>query len=163
MVQSSINGNAVSLLWKRGLGAAYRVCVITSLYLDSALTEYVKATTLVLDDTITQQTTNSKNALQVYLWITKALVLRTHPLGYELTTRVIEWCGNNTAPEAPQGFDILIGDDELALNKDTFATTTVRIMQRLEFFVPSPLILTNHSIYRFCTSKDSLVSVYQNW
>lgn len=109
-------------------GAADRVCVITSLYLDLALTEYVKATTLVLDDTITQQATNSKNALQVYLWITKALVLRTHALGYELTTRVIEWCGNKTAPEAPQGFDILIGDDELALNKNTFATTTVRIM-----------------------------------
>ncbi|KAL9559611.1 hypothetical protein PS6_000706 [Mucor atramentarius] len=107
---------------------------------NSALTEYVKATTLVLDDTITQQTTNSKNALQVYLWITKALVLRTHALGYELTTRVIEWCGNNTAPEAPQGFDILIGDDELALNKNTFATTTILYKQRFFSFCLPKLV-----------------------
>ncbi|CAO3642299.1 unnamed protein product [Mucor fragilis] len=105
-----------------------------------ALTEYVKATTLVLDDTITQQATNSKNALQVYLWITKALVLRTHALGYELTTRVIEWCGNKTAPEAPQGFDILIGDDELALNKNTFATTTILYKQRFFSFCLPKLV-----------------------
>lgn len=118
-------------------GDADRVCVIT-FYLDSALTEYVKATTLVLEDTITQQTANSKNALQVYLWIVKALVLRAHALGYELTTRVIEWCGNKTAPEAPQGFDILIGDDELALNKNTFATTTVKIMPKLAFSTSPP-------------------------
>ncbi|GAN08747.1 MMS19 nucleotide excision repair protein homolog [Mucor ambiguus] len=107
---------------------------------NSALTEYVKATTLVLDDTIAQQTTNSKNALQIYLWITKALVLRTHALGYELTTRVIEWCGNKTAPEAPQGFDVLIGDDELALNKNTFATTTILYKQRFFSFCLPKLV-----------------------
>jgi DNA repair/transcription protein MET18/MMS19 len=84
---------------------------------------------LVLQDTITQKATNSINALEVYLWLTKALVLRTHALGYELTNSVIEWCGNNTmGSQAPQGFDILIGDDELALNKTTFATTTVSFL-----------------------------------
>lgn len=100
----------------------------TCVYLDVALTEYVKATALVLEDTITQKATNSTNALQVYLWLTKALVLRTHALGYELTSKVIEWCGNNTmGSEAPQGFEVLIGHDELALNKATFATTTVSV------------------------------------
>lgn len=102
----------------------------------------------MLDDTITQQSTNSKNALQIYLWMTKALVLRTHALGYELTTRVIEWCGDNTVSDAPQGFDILIGDDELALNKNTFATTTVRILLKLVFSVHIFLncTKTNHTI-----------------
>ncbi|KAI8637654.1 Dos2-interacting transcription regulator of RNA-Pol-II-domain-containing protein [Parasitella parasitica] len=107
---------------------------------NSALTEYVKATALVLDDTITQQTTNSKNALLIYLWITKALVLRTHALGYELTTRVIEWCGSDTAADAPQGFDILIGDDQLALNKNTFATTTILYKQRFFSFCLPKLV-----------------------
>lgn len=98
---------------------------------NAALTEYVKSTAIVLQDTITEKASNSKNALEVYLWITKSLVLRTHALGYELTEKVIQWCGSNVAgPQAPQGFDILIGDDKLALNKNTFATSTILYKQR---------------------------------
>ncbi|KAG2210963.1 hypothetical protein INT47_000123 [Mucor saturninus] len=98
---------------------------------NTALTEYVRSTAIVLQDTITQQASNSKNALEVYLWITKSLVLRTHALGYELTDKIIEWCGSNVAgSQAPEGFDILIGDDKHALNKDTFATTTILYKQR---------------------------------
>ncbi|KAI8092187.1 Dos2-interacting transcription regulator of RNA-Pol-II-domain-containing protein [Gilbertella persicaria] len=102
---------------------------------NAALTEYVKSTALVLEDVITQKTDNSKHALEVYLWITKALVLCTHPLGYELTNKLIEWCGDNTAGlQAPQGFHVVIGEDELALTKTTFAITTILYKQRFFSF-----------------------------
>ncbi|GAA5803787.1 Dos2-interacting transcription regulator of RNA-Pol-II-domain-containing protein [Helicostylum pulchrum] len=107
----------------------------------TALTEYVKSTSIVLQDTVSQQASNSDNALEVYLWITKSLILRTHALGYELTEKVIEWCGNNIAgSKAPQGFDILIGDEKLALNKDTFATTTILYKQRFFSFCLPKLV-----------------------
>lgn len=103
--------------------------------------EYVKSTAIVLQDTITQQASNSGNALEVYLWITKSLVLRTHALGYELTDNVIQWCGSNVAgSQAPQGFDVLIGDDELALNKTTFATTAILYKQRFFSFCLPKLV-----------------------
>lgn len=111
------------------------------IFVDAALTEYVKSTAIVLQDTITQQTSNSKNALEVYLWLTKSLVLRTHALGYELTENIIQWCGSNIAgSQAPQGFDILIGDDQLALNKNTFATTTILYKQRFFSFCLPKLV-----------------------
>lgn len=110
-------------------------------FVDAALTEYVKSTAIVLQDTITQQASNSKNALEVYLWLTKSLVLRTHALGYELTENIIQWCGSNIAgSQAPQGFDILIGDDQLALNKNTFATTTILYKQRFFSFCLPKLV-----------------------
>jgi DNA repair/transcription protein MET18/MMS19 len=118
-------------------------CFLTNQYtiIDSALTEYVKSTAIVLQDAITQQTSNSKNALEVYLWLTKSLVLRTHALGYELTEKIIEWCGNNVGgSQTPQGFDILIGDDQLALNKNTFATTTILYKQRFFSFCLPKLV-----------------------
>lgn len=89
-------------------------------YIDNALTEYVKTTSLLLQDTTTQ----NPRALEVYLWITKALILRAHPLCYELTDKVIEWCGLSIQGVA-HGFDILVGDDVYALNKSLFATVTV--------------------------------------
>lgn len=97
------------------------------------MTEYVQTTAMVLEDAIVQQQA-SNNALEVYLWITKALVLRTHVAGYELTDKVIGWCKSNvTGTQAPKGFQILIGEDELALTKNTFATTTVK----------------NHNLYKY--------------
>ncbi|CAO3612092.1 unnamed protein product [Mucor hiemalis] len=108
---------------------------------NAALTEYVKSTAIVLQDTITEKASNSRNALEVYLWITKSLVLRTHALGYELTEKVIQWCGSNVAgSQAPQGFDILIGDDTLALNKNTFATSTILYKQRFFSFCLPKLV-----------------------
>jgi DNA repair/transcription protein MET18/MMS19 len=93
---------------------------------DAALTEYVKTTTLLLQDTVTQ----NPYALEVYLWITKSLVLRAHPLGYALTDQLIAWCGDNSMQGVPQGFDILIGDDPFALNKPMFTTVTILYKQR---------------------------------
>ncbi|KAI9471923.1 MAG: Dos2-interacting transcription regulator of RNA-Pol-II-domain-containing protein [Benjaminiella poitrasii] len=122
---------------------------------NSALTEYVKTTTMALEDIITQQAPNSKNALEVYLWIAKALVLRTHVLGYELTNKVIQWCGDNImGSQAPQGFSILIGDDELALNKNTFATTSILYKQRFFAFCLPKLV------ERFRSAEDDIKPNY---
>ncbi|KAG1471140.1 hypothetical protein G6F56_002297 [Rhizopus delemar] len=93
---------------------------------NAALTEYVKTTTLLLQDTVTQ----NPQALTVYLWITKALVLRTHSLGYELADQLIAWCGNSGMQEVPKGFEILMGDDLFALNKSMFATLSILYKQR---------------------------------
>lgn len=130
----------------------FYLLIFLILYLDAALTEYVKSTVLVLQDTITQQASNSRNALEVYLWITKSLVLRTHALGYELTENVIQWCGSNIAgSQAPQGFDILIGGDQLALNKTTFATTTILYKQRFFSFCLPKLV------EGFCSAEKGML------
>ncbi|KAI8372565.1 Dos2-interacting transcription regulator of RNA-Pol-II-domain-containing protein [Choanephora cucurbitarum] len=117
-----------------------------------ALTEYVKSTALALEDVVTQRANNSGCALEVYLWITKALVLRTHPLGYELTNKVIEWCGDNSIQvQVAQGFHILIGDDEVALNKTTFAISTILYKQRFFSFCLPKLL------ERFQSAQDDTV------
>ncbi|KAI8971461.1 Dos2-interacting transcription regulator of RNA-Pol-II-domain-containing protein [Mycotypha africana] len=99
---------------------------------NSALAAFVKPTASRLEDIIAQQTTPDKgNAVEIYLWIAKALVLRTHSFGYEMTNKIIQWCGDNTAgSKAPQGFSILIGEDAFALNKAMFATTMILYKQR---------------------------------
>ncbi|KAI8387304.1 Dos2-interacting transcription regulator of RNA-Pol-II-domain-containing protein [Blakeslea trispora] len=118
----------------------------------AALTEYVKSTALALEDIVTQKADNSHCALEVYLWITKALVLRTHSLGYELTDRVIEWCGDSTIQvQVAQGFNILIGDDIIALNKTTFAISTILYKQRFFSFCLPKLL------ERFRSAQDDTV------
>lgn len=60
--------------------------------------------------------------------ITKALVLRTHSLGFEMTDSVMRLFGDpQLGKQASEGFDIIIGDDELVLNKASFAVIKVRI------------------------------------
>lgn len=64
--------------------------------------------------------------VHVIIQVAKALILKANHLGYELTNQVIAWCSNPAlGKQASGGFDILIGDDSLALNKASFATMTV--------------------------------------
>ena len=59
-------------------------------------------------------------------------MLQASALGYELTDKVIGLCNNEYfGGQASQGFDIIIGDDELALNKASFAT--VRVNARMKY------------------------------
>lgn len=58
-------------------------------------------------------------------------MLQASPIGYELTDKVIGLCSNEYfGGQASQGFDIIIGDDELALNKASFATVRVRVKMK---------------------------------
>jgi DNA repair/transcription protein MET18/MMS19 len=53
--------------------------------------------------------------------------MKTQTLGYQLADKLIDWCSIPiTEVETPQDFDILLGDDHLALNKSCFASMTVR-------------------------------------
>ncbi|KAF7730959.1 hypothetical protein EC973_001005 [Apophysomyces ossiformis] len=117
-------------------------------WLDKAsLLLYVETTSKNLQTVIEHR--DSQNALLVYLWvcisgtvigltginfipqIAKALIMRSHPAGYELAAKIIEWCSDLAySDQAPQGFDILVGDDLLALNKPSFATMTILYKQR---------------------------------
>ncbi|KAI9028306.1 Dos2-interacting transcription regulator of RNA-Pol-II-domain-containing protein [Phycomyces nitens] len=98
---------------------------------NAALTTYVQNASSQLEGLITKRGTNSQNALCVYLWITKALIMRAHPKGYEFTDKIIGWCNDPSFNgQAPQGFDILIGGDSLALNKLSYCTMTILYNQR---------------------------------
>ncbi|RUS33413.1 Dos2-interacting transcription regulator of RNA-Pol-II-domain-containing protein [Jimgerdemannia flammicorona] len=72
-------------------------------------------------------------ALLVHLWITKALVLRTHALGFEMTDSVIKLFGDpQVGKKASEGFNVIIGDDELVLNKASFAV--IKLLYKQRFF-----------------------------
>ncbi|KAI7878974.1 hypothetical protein K492DRAFT_132041 [Lichtheimia hyalospora FSU 10163] len=97
------------------------------------LSVLIKSVVAKLESTISQGHNQARNALSIYLWITKALVLQASALGYELTDKVIGLCSNEYfGGQASQGFDVIIGDDELALNKASFAT--VRLLYKQRFF-----------------------------
>ncbi|KAI8148945.1 Dos2-interacting transcription regulator of RNA-Pol-II-domain-containing protein [Fennellomyces sp. T-0311] len=97
----------------------------------TASAKFVESLAARLEGIISQGGVNYLNALDIYLWATKALVLRAHALGYKMTDAVISWCANtNLGKEASQGFDIIIGDDDLALNKGAFAIMTILYKQR---------------------------------
>ncbi|KAI9302458.1 Dos2-interacting transcription regulator of RNA-Pol-II-domain-containing protein [Cunninghamella echinulata] len=105
--------------------------VINKLKLSETLTTYVKNITSKLQSIIDQQSPERHNALLIYIWIAKALILKTQPLGYQLTDKIIEWCRVPLNQlEAPQGFDHLLCDDHLALTKTCFANSTILYKQR---------------------------------
>lgn len=94
------------------------------------MSAYVEALATKLESVIESQ--NDHKSLAIYLWVTKALVLRAHKLGYVLSHKVITWCARpEIGKQASQGFDIMIGEDALALNKAAFATLNVSIRTRL--------------------------------
>ncbi|KAI8977927.1 Dos2-interacting transcription regulator of RNA-Pol-II-domain-containing protein [Pilobolus umbonatus] len=98
---------------------------------NTALNEYVTYTRLVLEDSISKSSSNSEHAVEIYLWIIKSLVLRGNALGYEMTNKVIDWCGTDILGTLiPEGFNILMGDDDIALNKESHATISILYKQR---------------------------------
>ncbi|KAI9256906.1 Dos2-interacting transcription regulator of RNA-Pol-II-domain-containing protein [Sporodiniella umbellata] len=120
---------------------------------NAALTEYVQTTTLLLQDTMA----SNPRALEVYLWITKALLVRTHPLGYDLADRLIAWCGLGWEG-VPNGFDILLAEDPLALNKATFATLSILYKQRF-FSYSLPKLIQGYAAASDATKKNYLIAL----
>ncbi|KAI7849449.1 Dos2-interacting transcription regulator of RNA-Pol-II-domain-containing protein [Circinella umbellata] len=97
----------------------------------TAAATFVESLATRLENIISQSQGNYSNALNIYLWVARALVLRSHALGYKMTDTIINWCADPTfGKQASQGFDIIIGDDELALNKAAFAIMTILYKQR---------------------------------
>ncbi|KAI9282888.1 Dos2-interacting transcription regulator of RNA-Pol-II-domain-containing protein [Umbelopsis sp. AD052] len=70
-------------------------------------------------------------ALTMLLWTCKALVLMAKPIGYTITDQLITWCaspvlGGRTA----HGFELIVGDDNLVLNRASGATVNLLYKQR---------------------------------
>ncbi|KFU91485.1 MMS19 nucleotide excision repair protein, partial [Chaetura pelagica] len=72
-------------------------------------------------------------ALTLLLWVTKALVLRYHPLSSHLTDKLIGLLGDvELGPTAADGFSLLMAESPDVLHKGCHAD--VRIMFRQRFF-----------------------------
>ncbi|XP_062435679.1 MMS19 nucleotide excision repair protein homolog isoform X3 [Rhea pennata] len=72
-------------------------------------------------------------ALTLLLWVTKALVLRYHPLSSHLTDKLLGLLGDaELGPVAADGFSLLMADSPDVLHKGCHAD--VRIMFRQRFF-----------------------------
>ncbi|NXG65585.1 MMS19 protein, partial [Hemiprocne comata] len=72
-------------------------------------------------------------ALTLLLWVTKALVLRYHPLSTHLTDKLLGLLGDmELGPTAADGFSLLMAESPDVLHKGCHAD--VRIMYRQRFF-----------------------------
>ncbi|XP_019357678.1 PREDICTED: MMS19 nucleotide excision repair protein homolog [Gavialis gangeticus] len=72
-------------------------------------------------------------ALGLLLWVTKALVLRYHPLSSRLTDKVLALLGDaELGPAAAEGLGLLLGDAPDVLHRSCHAD--VRLMYRQRFF-----------------------------
>uniref|UniRef100_A0A8B9SMN4 MMS19 nucleotide excision repair protein n=1 Tax=Anas platyrhynchos TaxID=8839 RepID=A0A8B9SMN4_ANAPL len=74
-----------------------------------------------------------EQALALLLWVTKALVLRYHPLSSQLTDKLLGLLGDvELGPAAADGFSLLMAESPDVLHKGCHAD--VRIMFRQRFF-----------------------------
>ncbi|KAJ3034783.1 mms19 nucleotide excision repair [Rhizophlyctis rosea] len=73
-----------------------------------------------------------RNVLMVYLWTIKALVLRAHPAGYNLSLDVITLLSHpDLGREAGDGFAVIVSDTpDGTLTKEAFAVTRLLFKQR---------------------------------
>ncbi|CAJ0841468.1 15411_t:CDS:10 [Entrophospora sp. SA101] len=104
-------------------------CIINKWENENELNNYVKEN--VLENLMNHITINYNNindnvgntreiSLNLFLWISKALILRTNELGYECVNCIIKLFNDESlAKKASNGFEILIGESE-TLNKEAF-------------------------------------------
>ncbi|RHZ75216.1 hypothetical protein Glove_216g121 [Diversispora epigaea] len=90
---------------------------------------------------IGESESNRIASLHIFVWLTKALVLRTHPAGYECTNYIIELFNDDTLGKkaSSDGFKIIIGDSDL-LNKQSFAIIKILYKQRFFDYVMPKLV-----------------------
>ncbi|RIA93901.1 Dos2-interacting transcription regulator of RNA-Pol-II-domain-containing protein [Glomus cerebriforme] len=71
-------------------------------------------------------------SLDTFIWLTKALILRTYPLGYECVSQITsQFSDPILGKRASEGFEVLIGESDF-LNKASFAV--IRILYKQKFF-----------------------------
>ncbi|CAO0790536.1 unnamed protein product [Mucor circinelloides] len=94
----------------------------------------------------------SQAALSIYIWLAKALVTRAHKKSVDMIDFLISLIPDAVVGKhASSGFDILVGDDALCLNKQCFANISVRSTGILVCDTCVNIIL----LHSFCTSKSS--------
>ena len=65
-------------------------------------------------------------ALIMYIWITKAMVLSTNPIGYDMTKELMNiFSVPRLGRIAADGFNLVIGEQRDVLTKETFAVLRV--------------------------------------
>ncbi|KAL5022527.1 hypothetical protein ScPMuIL_001682 [Solemya velum] len=80
------------------------------------------------------EVTRKKAAMTLWVWLTKALVLRSHPMAVNFVTKLIELLSDGDMGSlAAEGFQTVLFECEDVLNKNTHAV--IRIMYRQRFFV----------------------------
>ncbi|CEP08803.1 hypothetical protein [Parasitella parasitica] len=85
----------------------------------------------------------SQSALSLYIWIAKALVTRAHKKSIEMIDFLIGLIPDNVVGRhASSGFDILVGDDPLCLNKQCYANISLLYKQKFMTFA-LPKLLKN--------------------
>ncbi|CAG8627666.1 4011_t:CDS:10 [Funneliformis caledonium] len=89
-----------------------------------------------LKNHFTSFSTESENirraSLYIFVWLTKALILRAHPLSYECASQITsQFCDPILEKHALEGFEILTGESDM-LNKQSFAV--IRILYKQKFF-----------------------------
>ncbi|CAJ0841462.1 15409_t:CDS:2, partial [Entrophospora sp. SA101] len=116
-------------------------CIINKWENENELNNYVKEN--VLENLMNHITINYNNindnvgntreiSLNLFLWISKALILRTNELGYECVNCIIKLFNDESlAKKASNGFEILIGESE-TLNKEAFVI--IKLLYKQKFF-----------------------------
>ncbi|EPB91135.1 hypothetical protein HMPREF1544_02015 [Mucor circinelloides 1006PhL] len=85
----------------------------------------------------------SQAALSIYIWLAKALVTRAHKKSVDMIDFLISLIPDAVVGKhASSGFDILVGDDALCLNKQCFANISFLYKQKFMTFA-LPKLLKN--------------------
>ncbi|KAL7335341.1 hypothetical protein PS15p_200831 [Mucor circinelloides] len=85
----------------------------------------------------------SQPALSIYIWVAKALVTRAHKKSVDMIDFLISLIPDAVVGKhASSGFDILVGDDALCLNKQCFANISFLYKQKFMTFA-LPKLLKN--------------------
>nr|XP_006817162.1 PREDICTED: MMS19 nucleotide excision repair protein homolog [Saccoglossus kowalevskii] len=110
--------------------------------LDSSLETVVESTCRMLQDEISDQNIyNRQKALTLWLWVTKALVLRAHFKSTQFTTKLISLFEDHQLSQmAADGFYIILSESQDVLNKDMHCDIKLMYRQRL-FMQTLPRIL----------------------
>ncbi|CAO3632451.1 unnamed protein product [Mucor fragilis] len=85
----------------------------------------------------------SQSALSIYIWVAKALVTRAHKKSVDMIDFLISLIPDAVVGRhASSGFDILVGDDALCLNKQCYANISFLYKQKFMTFA-LPKLLKN--------------------
>ncbi|KAF8933133.1 Dos2-interacting transcription regulator of RNA-Pol-II-domain-containing protein [Dissophora ornata] len=81
-------------------------------------------------------------ALTMYIWITKAMVLSTNAIGYDMAGELMNvFSVPRLGKVAADGFNLVIGEQEDVLTKETFAV--IRLLYKQRFFNHCIPVLVN--------------------
>ncbi|KAG0936580.1 hypothetical protein G6F32_010055 [Rhizopus arrhizus] len=100
-----------------------------------------------------------KLCLNIFIWLTKALVMRGHSFGFELLDSIIiQQCGSpDLGEDAAASFTIILQDDDFILSKSAHANVSILYKQRVFNHCFQTLILKSESIdLQYSVTQDMI-------